>query len=109
VLRSVSSLLGSSILANDGEMGHVHDILFDDRSWLVRYIVVETGSWLSGRRVLLSPIIAQAPDVEGRVLRVALTRDQVRNSPGIDTDLPVSRQQEIAMTLHYGWPAYWTA
>ena len=109
MLRSLSSLLGSSIVAKDGEIGHVRDLLFHDRSWLVRYLVVETGSWLLGRRVLLSPIIAHQPELQGKLLRVALTRDAVQNSPGFDTDLPVSRQQEVAMTLHYGWPAYWAA
>ena len=108
MLCSLTSLLGSSILAQDGEMGHVREILFHDRSWLVRYLVIETGSWLSGRRVLLSPTIAQAPESDGHSLRVLLSREQVRNSPSVETDLPVSRHQEIAMRMYYGWPAYWT-
>jgi len=109
MLQSMSSLFGSAILAMDGEIGHVRDVFFHDRSWLVRYLVVESGSWLFVRRVLLSPIVAHPPDLEGKTVRVALTKEQVQNSPSIDTDLPVSRQQETAMSLHYGWPAYWTA
>jgi uncharacterized protein YrrD len=108
MLRSVNSILGSTILARDGELGHVHDFLFDDRTWTVRYLVVETGSWLASRRVLLSPSIAGWPDWEKRVLPINLTKDQVRASPDLDTAKPVSRQEEIAMSQHYGWPAYWT-
>jgi len=101
-------LLGASILANDGNIGHLRNILFDDQSWVVRYFVVETGTWFSGRRVLLSPFIFLAPEREKRVLPVDLMIEEVRHSPDVDTDLPVYRQQEIAMTRHYGWPAYWT-
>lgn len=107
MLRSVRSLIGSSIVAKDGEMGHVSDVLFHDRSWLVRYLVVNTGNWLSGRRVLISPVAAHTPELESRLLRVDLTKEQVENSPGVRADLPVSRQEEIAMNLHYGWPAHW--
>lgn len=107
MLRSLRSLLGSPVLAKDGEIGDVCDVLFHDRSWLVRYLVVNTGTWLSGRRVLLSPIVAHAPELERKVLRVDLTREQVQTSPGIGTHLPVSRQEEIAMNLQYGWPVHW--
>ena len=108
MLRNFTSLLGASILAKDGPIGHLRDALFDDQSWVIRYFVVETGSWFSGRRVLLSPMIFREPDWGKRVLPVDLTIDEVRQSPDVDTDPPVYRQQEIAMTRHYGWPAYWT-
>ncbi len=107
MLRSLNSLLGSTILAKDGEIGKVHDFLFDDRAWTVRYLVVETGRWLSSRRVLLSPSASGRPDWEKLVVPVDLTMDQVRGSPEVDTDQPVSRQQEVALAWHYGWPAYW--
>jgi hypothetical protein len=103
----MTSLLGTPILAKDGEIGHLNDVLFDDQSWVVRYFVVQTGSWLSGRRVLLSPFSFPEPAWEKRVLPVNLMIEEVRRSPDVDTDLPVSRQQEIAMAQHYGWPAYW--
>ena len=108
MLLNLTSLFGVSVLAKDGNIGHVRDVLFHDRSWVVRYFVVETGSWFSGRRVLLSPFIFLQPEWEKRVLPVDLTIEEVRQSPDVDTDLPVYRQQEIAMTRHYGWPAYWT-
>lgn len=108
MLRNLTSLLDVSILAKDGNIGHLRDVLFHDRSWVVRYFVVETGSWFSGRRVLLSPFGFLQPEWEKRVLPVDLTIEEVRQSPDVDTDLPVYRQQEIAMTRHYGWPTYWT-
>jgi len=108
MLLNLTSLFGVSILAKDGNIGHLRDVLFHDRSWVVRYFVVETGSWFSGQRVLLSPFSSLQPEWERRVLPVDLTIEEIRQSPGIDTDLPVYRQQEIAMTRHYGWPAYWT-
>ena len=108
MLRNVTSLLGVSILAKDGNIGHVRDVLFDDQSWILRYFVVETGGWFSGRRVLLSPTIFLQPDWDQRVLPVDLTIEEVRHSPDVDTDLPVYRQQEVSMAQHCGWPAYWT-
>jgi hypothetical protein len=106
MLRNVTSLLGTPILAKDGEIGHLNDVLFDDQSWVIRYFVVEIGGWPSGRRVLLSPFSFPEPKWEKRVLPVNLMREEVRQSPDVDTDLPVYRQEEIAMTQQYGWPAY---
>lgn len=108
MLRSLNTLFGSAIQAVDGELGHVHDFLFDERGWIVRYLVVETGSWFSSQQVLVSPAAARQPDWERRVVPVNLTMEQVRRSPDVDTEQPVSRQHEIAVSEHYGWPAYWT-
>lgn len=108
MLRNLNSLLGSVINAVDGNLGHIHDFLFDDRGWTVRYLVVETGNWLSSRQVLISPSSAGPPDWEKRVVPVSLTMEQVRNSPDVDTATPVSLQEEIAMSQYYGWPAYWS-
>ena len=108
MLLNLTSLFGVSISAKDGNIGHVRDVLFDDQSWVIRYFVIDTGNQFSGRRVLLSPHSVLRPEWEKRLLPVDLTIEDVRQSPDVDTDLPVYRQQEIAMTRHYGWPAYWT-
>jgi hypothetical protein len=108
MLLNLTSLFGVSISAKDGNIGHVRDVLFDDQSWVIRYFVIDTGNQFSGRRVLLSPHSLLRPEWEKRLLPVDLTIEDVRQSPDVDTDLPVYRQQEIAMTRHYGWPAYWT-
>jgi hypothetical protein len=108
LLLNLTSLFGISISAKDGNIGHVRDVLFDDQSWVIRYFVIDTGNQFSGRRVLLSPHSLLRPEWEKRLLPVDLTIEDVRQSPDVDTDLPVYRQQEISMTRHYGWPAYWT-
>jgi uncharacterized protein YrrD len=106
MLRNVTSLLGTPILAKDGEIGHLNDVLVDDQSWVIRYFVVETGMLLSRRRVLISPFSVSEPRWEKPVLPVNLMIEEVLQSPDADTDMPVYRQQEIAMTKQYGWPAY---
>lgn len=108
MLRSLSTINGTSIQARNGEIGSVRDFLFDDETWMLRYVVVETGSWLASRKVLISPAVIDQMDWSGRNLSVLLTTEQVRDSPRIDTDLPVSRQQELAMSQYYGWPTYWS-
>jgi sporulation protein YlmC with PRC-barrel domain len=107
MLQSINDLMGYRIAAADGEIGTVADVLFDDRSSAVRYYVVDTGTWLSGRQVLLPPAVFGAPDRSERRLPTALTRQQVESSPDIATDEPVSRQLEESMHAHYGWEPYW--
>ena len=107
MLRSIKQLYGDKLGASDGDIGHVKDFYFDDQNWAVRYLVADTGSWLPGRQVLISPhsISSLAPD--GKVLRVNLTREQIGNCPAIETHKPVSRQYEEEYHRYYGWPFYW--
>jgi hypothetical protein len=107
MLRNVKDLLGFSIGAADGIIGTVKDIYFDDSAWVIRYVVVETGAWLSSRRVLISPIAVSASPWQTRVLSVSLTKNQVKNSPSIGTDEPVSRQHELEYLRYYGYSFYW--
>jgi uncharacterized protein YrrD len=109
MLRTAKELIGYNIRALDDDVGHVDDFYFDDRSWVIRYLVVDTGGWLSGRKVLLSPLTVGQPDWAQQVLPVKLTKDQIENSPSIDLDKPVSRQHEMALHDYYGWAPYWTA
>jgi hypothetical protein len=108
MLRNAKTLERHELLARDGAIGHVNDIYFDDRQWNVRYFVVETGSWLLSRKVLISPLAVDRPEWERKVLPVSLSKEQVKNSPGIDTDKPVSRQHEASLSDYYGWPYHWT-
>jgi sporulation protein YlmC with PRC-barrel domain len=107
LLRSLADLKNYRIAAIDGTVGTVHDLLFDDHAWQVRYFVVDTGTWLPGRKVLISPTVARRTAWQSRHIRVTLTRDQVREAPQIDADPPVSRQQERELIEYYAWPAYW--
>jgi len=107
MLRSVKDLDDYVIGATDGTIGHIKDFYFDDKGWVVRYLVVDTGAWLSGRKVLISPISMGHPDWRDKILSVWLTKEQVKNSPDIDTEKPVSRQHEKRFFAYYGYPHYW--
>lgn len=107
MLHSLKDLEGYTIGATDGEVGHVKDFYFDDHAWAVRYLVVETGDWLKSRKVLISPHAIQHLKWTDKTLPAAITQAQVRNSPDIDTDKPISRQHEIQYLSYYGYPYYW--
>jgi hypothetical protein len=107
MLRNASAINGYAIAASDGRLGTVSDFLFDDASWLVRWLVVDTGKWLSGRKVLLPPLVLGHPDIKEHEFPVRLTKQQVKDSPEIDTDRPVSRQMETITYDYYGWSPYW--
>ena len=107
MLRSMQELKKYTIGATDGEIGHVTDFFFDDESWVIRYLVVETGSWLTSRKVLISPYSVMQPDWMHKRLPVRINRDQVKNCPDIDTEKPVSRQHETEYADYYGLPYYW--
>jgi uncharacterized protein YrrD len=107
MLRSVTELESYTIGASDGTIGSVQDCYFDDEAWAIRYLVVRTAGWLAGREVLISPLSVGSADAEGRVLHVSLSKDQVKNSPSMDTRKPVSRQHEMDYSAYYGYPYYW--
>jgi len=109
MLQSINDLHGFTIHAGDGEIGSIEDLFFDDGQWAIRYLVVDTGKWLPGRRVLISPASAKGVDWTGKMIPVNLTCDQVRNSPDAATEKPVSRQHEEELSAYYGWPSYWSA
>jgi hypothetical protein len=83
MLRSMKDLDDYAVGATDGVIGSVKDFLFDDQAWAVRYFVVETGTWLTSREVLISPISIDRPDWEDKLLAVSITREQVKNSPDV--------------------------
>ncbi|HET9643055.1 MAG TPA: PRC-barrel domain-containing protein [Burkholderiaceae bacterium] len=103
----MSGLRHWRVSAVDGEVGTVEDVLFDDRGWVPRYLVVETGSWLQSRAVLLSPASLRREHGDIGMLRIDATREQVRQAPDIDTEMPVSRHEELAHAAHYGYPPDW--
>src|SRR3546814_12657065 len=102
-----TTLFRSDIAAKDGSLGDVHDLFFDDSAWQVRYLVIDTGSWLPGRRVLVSPQAVENIDGAEEKVSVGLSKREIRESPGIEADTPVSRPNEIALADHFRWPRYW--
>jgi hypothetical protein len=107
MLRNMNELKKYTIHAIDGNIGHVTDCYFDDEGWAVRYLVVDTGNWLLSRKVLITPIAIGKPNWNEKTLPVGITKEQVKNSPDIDTDKPVSRQNEQDYLGYYGYPIYW--
>jgi uncharacterized protein YrrD len=105
--RTVNDELGHNLQATDGILGHVEDFYFDDASWTIRYLVVKTGTWLFGRKVLISRKALIQHSWESGIFPVNLTQEQVRNSPDVDTVEPVSRQQEEELAAYYSWEPYW--
>ena len=109
MLMNAAQLKGLVIRATDGELGIVEQTYFDDDTWAIRYLTVDTGGWLGGRSVLVSPLSIVGTDWHARRLDVALTKKQVENSPDIDTHQPVSRQYEAIYAGYYGYPYYWAS
>ena len=107
MLQSIKQFYGHQLAASDGEVGQVKDFYFDAQSWVVRYVVVDTGSWLPGRQVLLSPHAFGSLPPSGKLLPVNKTRKQIEGSPSIESHKPVSRQYEEEYHRYYGWPFYW--
>ncbi len=107
MLINTKELYGRKLAAKDGEIGHVRDVYFDDKSWAARYVVVDAGTWLEGRLVLLSPHAFGPSEGVGRPLPVQLTRERIEKSPSFSSHLPISRQYERDFFRYYGWPAYW--
>jgi len=109
VLRSLKDLERYKASATDGDIGRVVSFLLDDERWIVRYLVVEPGSFLDARQVLISPASFRKAEWPTRQFHLALTMEKVRNSPSIDVDKPVSRQHEGDFSRYYGFPYYWRA
>ena len=107
--QSIYNLIGFAIHGTDGEIGEVKEFYFDDETWTIRYLVVETGTWLNERRVLIAPVSLLKPDWAKRIFPLNLTKEQIKHSPPIDIDKPVSRQQELDLYNHYPWGNYWGA
>ena len=107
MLRESEALRRMTIRATDGEMGRVTEFYFDDENWAIRYFVVRTGSWLSGRDVLLKPAVVTSCDWDRHVLCVSLTTDEIASSPDASDDRPVSRQQEIEYLRYFDQPPYY--
>jgi uncharacterized protein YrrD len=108
MLLNTNELYGHKLTASDGEIGHLKDFYFDDQRWALRYLVVDTGTWLTNRLVLISPHAFGELDRENNQLHVNLTRAQIEKAPSADTHRPVSRQYETDYYAYYGWPTYWS-
>lgn len=107
MLSKAKTLKGYKLESIDGEIGRVKDFYFDDQHWAIRYLVADTGNWLTGRQVLISPYALVAVIKEKQLIAIDLTKKQIEESPSLNSDKPVSRQFEETYYGYYGWPAYY--
>ena len=107
MLRLAKDLNGFTLEALDGQIGTVKEFYFDDKSWTIRYLIANTGDWMTGRSVLISPYALGEIFTMEKLIRVELTKAQIEHSPLIENDRPVSRQYELAYYPYYGFPSYW--
>ena len=106
MLRSLNELVGYELLAKDGQIGKVHNFLFSDEDWAIKYMIVDTGPWIFGRKVLIPMVALGQPIWISKTFPVDLTREQVESSPDVDVEKSVSRQYEEKLHEHYHWPIY---
>ena len=107
MLNKAKTLTGYKLESLDGEIGKVKEFYFDDQHWAIRYLVADTGNWLTGRQVLISPHALLAVSEREEHITIDLTKKQIEDSPSLNSDKPVSRQFEETYYGYYGWPAYW--
>jgi hypothetical protein len=107
MLHKTKTLKGYKLDSLDGELGKVKEFYFDDHHWTIRYLVADTGNWLTGRQVLISPYALVAAIKEDEHIAINLTKKQIENSPSLHSDTPVSRQFEESYYGYYDWPMYW--
>ncbi len=106
-LGGLNSLVSARIHAADKPIGRVEDSYFEQRNWTVRYLVIDTRIWLPGRRVLIAPAAVEAIDWAEQIVHLALTSEQVRNSPNVDSKVTISREHETMLAKYFGWLPYW--
>ena len=107
MLYKATALTGFKLNSLNGEIGKVKDLYFDDRYWTIRYLVADTGSWLTGRQVLISPYALGAVNQDDQNIDIELTKKRIEESPSLESDKPVSRQFEESHFGYYGLTAYW--
>src|SRR5664279_2208633 len=108
MLCKANTLKGYTLDSLDGKIGKVREFYFDDRHWTIRYLVADTGDWLMGKKVLISPYALVDVNIEEQLIAINLTKKQIENSPSLDSDQPVSRQFEESYYSYFGWPMYST-
>lgn len=104
MLRTANHLMGYSIAGSDGEVGHCSDFLFHDNDWRISYLVIDTGAWLPGRKVVVPPSVISRPDWESKTIPVALSVEQIKKGPTLESKDIVSSDYERQCLAYYNWP-----
>ena len=108
MLRRLKALENYEMRARDGKIGLIHDFYFDDKHWVLRYVVVDTIGFLSGRQILVSPLAFKVLDWKARRFNLTLTRNKVNKSPPLDLSEPITQRYEEEYFQYYEWPFYWS-
>ncbi|MFC1494211.1 PRC-barrel domain-containing protein [Thermodesulfobacteriota bacterium] len=108
MLSKIKTLKGYKLDSLDGEIGKVKEFYFDDRHCAIRYLVADTGNWLTGSKVLISPYALVEVNAKEQNITLNLTKKQIEDSPPLDSDKPVSRQFEKFYYRYFGYPMYWS-
>lgn len=108
MLTTLKHFKGYTVKAKNGVIGEVKDICFDDRHWIIRHFVIDTGTWLPGRQLLLSPAVLAQPNWSSRFFTIVLTKEQVKNSAGRDRKKLDDHKHKGTVDSNYKWPTYWT-
>jgi hypothetical protein len=106
-LRSCNETSAYSVAASDAQMGDLYGFIIETSTWIIRYVIVDTGDWLSGRLVLLGPSAIQSIDWSSQTMQANVTADAIRHSPPYDGTGQLSRDYEAFLHDYYGWPPYW--
>ncbi len=107
--HDIRDILGRRLAATDGEIGTIGDVLFDENTWVARFLVAATGTWLADRQVLFSPfalgpITSTRLGLPGPVITVGLSRADIEGGPFVAPDQAITQDQEFIFHRHYGWP-----
>ena len=106
-LRSIKAVSGYGIETEDGNFGTVDDFIQDGQSWQIHYLAVDTGTWLPGRKVLISPRWIESIDWARSKVKAQLARETIRNAPAYDKPETVTRDYEERLFAYYTKPGYW--
>lgn len=107
MLRNLKKIFGFTLFGEGQEYGTIKDFYFDEDKMKIRYGIVDTGTWLKNRKVLISPKEFMKPDFEHGVLPVELTKKEIEESPPISKEKPLSQIMEEKVTNYFEWPKYW--
>jgi len=106
-LRSTNNVSGYHIQAIDGEIGHVEDFIIDDKTWTIRYLIIDTNNLLPGKKVLISPQWIDQVSWNDMKVTVKLSRESIRQSPEYSEEALLTRDYETQLHRYYNRNVYW--
>jgi hypothetical protein len=100
-LRSANALLRYYVHAKDGDIGHVDGFLVEDRTWAIRYVIVNTSNWWLGHEALIAPEWIEEVNWADSTLSVDLSRQMIKTAPPYDSTAAFDLEQGARIQAHY--------